>query len=310
MEPTIKLKERFCKDRNLSIKIFEEPYFTNRLVLFDKAMPDKKIMAHWTEFVEYLSTIPTEDEYFTMYNKVKDDAINYLKNNEAYIHFNTRGHSNIKYEYSQRDIYNPTNIDRYMVSVDMKKANFSALQHYDKEIFNSKDTWEDFLSMFTDVKHIINSKYIRQVIMGNCNPGGQVAYEKELMYKILKETIDKASDMNFSVLSLSSDEIIFDVSNIKDNVNQFINIIASISKTLDINVRIEPFSLKNTLTCTGYVYTRYVYDNYFNEIISKDYKCLNPLSAPAFLRNEIGEEPCDEDNVFVEGTSSRLAKFL
>ncbi len=29
-------KERFCKDRNIPIRIFQEPYFTDRLTLYDK----------------------------------------------------------------------------------------------------------------------------------------------------------------------------------------------------------------------------------------------------------------------------------
>ena len=31
-----KAKERFCKDCNIPIKIFNEPYFTDRLILYDK----------------------------------------------------------------------------------------------------------------------------------------------------------------------------------------------------------------------------------------------------------------------------------
>ena len=32
---TPKLKERFCKDCNIPLKIYEEPYFTDRLKLYD-----------------------------------------------------------------------------------------------------------------------------------------------------------------------------------------------------------------------------------------------------------------------------------
>ena len=36
MEITKNLKERFCKDCNIPIKIFDEPYFTERLELYDE----------------------------------------------------------------------------------------------------------------------------------------------------------------------------------------------------------------------------------------------------------------------------------
>ena len=36
MEISVRAKERFCKDCNILIKIFQEPYFTDRLKLYDK----------------------------------------------------------------------------------------------------------------------------------------------------------------------------------------------------------------------------------------------------------------------------------
>ena len=36
MEVSIRAKERFCKDCNIPIRIFQEPYFTDRLTLYNK----------------------------------------------------------------------------------------------------------------------------------------------------------------------------------------------------------------------------------------------------------------------------------
>ena len=79
-----------------------------------------------------------------------------------------------------KDIFKPSNDGKLFISIDMRKANFSALKNYDSGIFDSVDTWEEFISRYTDNKHIINSKYIRQVILGNCNPKRQVTYENIL----------------------------------------------------------------------------------------------------------------------------------
>ena len=65
----------------------------------------------------------------------------------------------------------------------MNKANFSALHNYNSNIFNNKNTWEEYVSNFTNNEHIINSKYIRQVVLGNCNPKRCITYEKYL-YKL------------------------------------------------------------------------------------------------------------------------------
>ena len=36
MEISTSLKKRFCSDCNIPIRIFQEPYFTERLKLYDK----------------------------------------------------------------------------------------------------------------------------------------------------------------------------------------------------------------------------------------------------------------------------------
>lgn len=36
MEISNKLKERFCKDCNIPLRLYQEPYFTSRLILYDK----------------------------------------------------------------------------------------------------------------------------------------------------------------------------------------------------------------------------------------------------------------------------------
>ena len=81
---TEKLKERFCKDFNLPIKVYSEPYFSQRLSLFDKHYDCVK---KYTRFVELVDRLGGEQYYFEYYNKVKDLAITYLNENEAMRYF-------------------------------------------------------------------------------------------------------------------------------------------------------------------------------------------------------------------------------
>ena len=48
MEVSMKAKERFCKDCNIPIKIFQEPYFTDRLKLYN---PFYNTLKRWDRFV-------------------------------------------------------------------------------------------------------------------------------------------------------------------------------------------------------------------------------------------------------------------
>ena len=112
-----------------------------------------------------------------------------------------------------KDIYKPTNIGRSFISIDMKKANFSSLRYYDASIFDNADTWEDFISKFTDNEFIINSKSIREVIMGNCNSGRVTTYEKFITDQLLTLIIDAGIEPN-NIVFFSNDEIVVDVTDL------------------------------------------------------------------------------------------------
>ncbi len=211
---TEKLKERFCKDLNLPIKIYKEPYFEERLNLYDKQFGCIK---KYYEFVELVGRCGGEQQYFEMYNKVKDDAINYLNNNEYMLHFaKNEDFSKFKIKntgFPKKDIYRQDNDGKYFISFDMKKGNFTALKHYDNRIVANCEKYEDFLGLFTKESHLLYSKYIRQVIFGNVNPKRQVSYEQYLMDSVLTNIINEfEKHFNFfdkkTIVFFSTDEIV------------------------------------------------------------------------------------------------------
>lgn len=172
MEISEKLKERFCKDYNIPLKLFKEPYFTDRLQLYDNHY---NTLDKWNTFTRELEKYKCEQDYFEEYNRVKDAAINDIKDSDGYKRFNEENMNKYTVKYKDlpgKDIYKPSNVGKLFISIDMRKANFSALKFYDKSIFSNADTWEEFVGRYTENKHIVNSKYIRQVILGNCNPKG------------------------------------------------------------------------------------------------------------------------------------------
>ena len=158
------LKKRFCKDTGIPINIYEEPYFTSRLKLFDSTY---NCIKKYNQFIEEINTFKNEQDYFEYYNSVKDNAINAIKESEGYKSFQNEDMNKFAIKnqgYNQKDIYKSFNIEKYFISIDIKKANFSALYAYDKSIFNGANTYEEFISQFTDKKHIIESKYIKQLM--------------------------------------------------------------------------------------------------------------------------------------------------
>ena len=303
---TISLKKRFAKDTGFSVAIFDEPYFSERLQTY--SLIDKTILDKWENFIKELEQVKTEEEYFSLYNSVKEKAINSIKENPKYDQFINDNSFNVKT--NSQNLYKEENEGKLFISVDMKKANFSALRFYDASIFKYAETWEEWLSNFTESKHIKNSKYIRQVIMGACNPKKQVNYEAYIttqLYNLLKEV-----DAEKLVLySLSNDELIFeyklpdmfvenfnlhkDVEDILNIKNQFDDIIA---KSPYDFFRTEVVELENI----GYGFKRIINGEIF------ELKCVSNEDAHFAIKKVFKLDLTEDDKVFYH--NGKLARYF
>lgn len=316
MEVSNRAKERFCKDCNIPIRLFQEPYFSDRIQLFDKFYGT---IEKWDRFVNELQKYNSEQDYFEEYNRVKDAAITSIKESESYQRFNAEDmnkYAVIHRDLPNKDIFKPTNDGRVFISIDMKKANFSSLHEYNKNMFGGVDTWEDFISQFTDNKHIIDSKYIRQVILGNCNPRRHITYEKYLMDKIITKLNKDISELYDRISFFSNDELVYDVSNLNNlslkNIAGLVVLLRSeLEETFDIPFRIELFKLHRINNTDGYYKEIYIFDKYYeidNEVKKYEFKCLDNYMIPFVLRHFLGEEVTESDKVFYH--EGLLAKFV
>lgn len=304
MEVSTRAKERFCKDCNIPIRIFQEPYFTDRLALYDKFYGT---LEKWDIFLSELSKYHCEQDYFEEYNHVKDAAILDIKGTEAYQKFNEEDmnkyavtHKNLP----NKDIFKPSNDGKCFISIDMRKANFSSLHHYNADIFCGADSWEDFIRKYTDNQHIINSKYIRQVILGNCNPKRHITYEKYLMDGALTYLTEVFVSMD-RVVFFSNDEIVVDVSDMDGNKQErIVFAIRNGMKDMPVPLKTELFILHKIVGTDGY-YKEIIDENGNTEI---KFKCLDNYALPFVLRKFLGEEFTESDKVFYH--EGLLAKFI
>ena len=76
MELTPELKRRFCKNCNIPISIFVEPFFTDRIKLFSMYY---NTIEELQKFVESIEPYDCEQDYYEHYNKTKDTAISLSK---------------------------------------------------------------------------------------------------------------------------------------------------------------------------------------------------------------------------------------
>lgn len=304
MEVSEKLKERFCKDCNIPLRLYKEPYFTERLQLYDSYY---NTLDKWNIFVRELEKYKCEQDYLEEYNRVKNAAINDIKISDGYKRFNEEdmGKYSVKYkDLPSKDIYKSSNVGKLFISIDMRKANFSALKFYDKSIFSNADTWEEFVGRYTENKHIVNSKYIRQVILGNCNPKRQVIYEKYLMGLVLEVLIDELGYSASDIVFFSNDEIVIDMGKYEDCIRKRELIEWQIKGYFNIPFRIELFYLRKITGTNGY------YKEIVKNIIEREYefKCLNNYTLPFVLRKFNREEITENDKVFYH--EGLLSKFI
>lgn len=302
MEISEKLKQRFCKDMNISIQLYRSPFFESRIEL----MGYKR---EFDQFVSFVSeTFRNEEEYFSYYNNLKDKIIDFIKNSEAYKALQSDADVCNKKSFNLRqgDTYKDSCVGRSFLSVDMRKANFSALVKYGKEcgkeFFESYD-YEKFVKQFTPYEYFAKSKYIRQVVFGNCNPKRQIAYETLLMSNLLKLVTDSSNltglTMN-DVYSLNSDEIIFDVTE-KDGkeIANRLGTFVSCLKDYDFPLKIEAFQIGKFQGTKAYAK---LFDDGTYEL-----KCVNPYEAPFVYRYMKKQVPLKTDKFFLyEG---KLARF-
>lgn len=301
-----KLKQRFCKDCKIPISVYDEPYFSDRLELYDKFYNSKE---KWNVFLNEVAKYDCDQDYFEEYNRVKEQAMSSIKESDAFKRFNNEDMNKFFVRYSDlptKDIYKESNVNKLFISIDMKKANFSALQHYDSNMFGNSETWEEFIGEYTNNRHIINSKYIRQVVLGNCNPRRQVTYEKYLMGEVLSH-IEKYN-LKDKVVFFSNDEIVFDMS--EDNVELKLLLYMckclqeDINEDLNIPCRVELFKLLNIKGTDGYL------KEVIKNIDEREYKikCLNNYMLPFVIRRLQNQEITENDKVFIH--EGLLSKFI
>lgn len=299
------LKERFCRDCKLSIKIFEEPYFNDRLILYDKIY--KGTLQKYHRFLAEVERYGGGQNYLAEYNRVKDHAIDFIKGSAAYQRFNALDMNQFAVQNKNlpgKDIYSLQNDQNQFISIDMKKANFSALRHFDPSIVGGADTWEEFIGKFTSSGHIKESKYIRQVIFGNCSCKRHITYEKYIMDTILTKLNENFHILN-RVVFFSNDEIILKVTDDSpDRQRALEGELAAFTALEGVPLRVELFTLKKIGGINGYYKEKKCGDG-TKEIT---FKGLDSYYAPFVFRKYLGEKTEESDFVFVH--EGMLAKFI
>lgn len=245
------LAKRFISDYKLPIPLIKEEYFFYHLNLYEE---DYGALTKYKKLLNIIDEKYDGDcnKFLEEYYNLRDNIITSVLDNEAFQKFNTmdmnvyavKDRPNI----SSNNIYNQENIGKFFISVDLKKANFQTLRNIDKNIVFGADTYEDFIGRFTDLEYVKESKYTREVIFGKLNPKRHITAEKYFIIQIYNKIIEHKPKLDGKAVSLSNDEIIFNVDfllyNDKLTCFAFKRDIEAIAKEIGFDVHVEFFHLR------------------------------------------------------------------
>lgn len=326
----ISLKKRFVDDLKFPITVFEDGYWEFYLELYEREFHVKTLWEKLLEDIEgeYEGNIQS---FLSDFYKMREEIITSIKTSEEYQQFNNEnmeekfGIKNLPFfGVKKSDIYNEGFVNSWYISLDLKKANFQALNYYNHRIFNKErpnvdlDTYyNDWINSFIEGKQTLSwyapiSKYLRQVIFGNCNPSRQITVERYLIGNFCSKLLESniLQGKNAEVVEFGTDEIVLKLENINDWCEEeFQGQIKNLCDTMGITVKAKVFFLTSIEFKTPNDHTIRVYKKQFNTG-EFEYKAINRFwYAQVYeLLNNIQPDPENRDLAFYQ--EKEIAKFV
>ena len=235
-----KLKQRFVKDYNLPINIYDDKLFNYYIGLYDFFPVNTYVKLCQNVKEKYGGNVSL---WLDNCAKVRDAAIFGVIESDKYKIFNDS--KNLLKEYGinvkvgEHSLYSQETDGKRYVSIDLKKANFQALKFAD---VLDDASYEDFITKYGGDEYIINSKYLRQVIFGKMNPGRTIKVEKYIVSKIHEIVSPVFPD--WKLYSFNSDELIYSLDDFYPGDDTLNSIVGTIKELLGVEVRTECVEIK------------------------------------------------------------------
>lgn len=243
-----KLIQRFVKDYNLPINIFEPGMFFYYRDLYsdDGIFP----IVVWNRLVDTIISKYNGDveSWLNYCAKVRDNAIFTIHSSNEFNNFNNVDLKPYVHTHSigEHSCYTNETDGNFFLSIDLRKANFQALKYMN--VIND-ESYVNFIKRFGGDDYIADSKYLRQVIFGKCNPSRTITIEKHLINNVFEYVVNKRPcwfDNRFTLFSMNADEIVFKFNSdqCKDVSDKCRDLELAISTELDIEVKVDLFRVE------------------------------------------------------------------
>lgn len=301
-----KLRQRFVSDYNLPIQVLHSPYFEERLEMFERDFDAK------TKYDNLLKLINENydgkpQKFLEDYANIRESIISHVKNSDGFQKFLAINIDQYKTTFSvgNKNLYTETNAEEnnnFFITFDLKKANYQAIKWFAPTALLNSETYEDFISNFTNLDYFKESKYIRQVVFGQLNPKRTISLEKYLIgivYDFLSEHF-KTWGQPFSI---NSDEIIYKLDGVSFSAfssNDIEHLTETIKNELGLDIRINKFKLHlhQFLLKTSEAKINIYEKESLSPYVKSSWACLPITYAPQIYKLLSYQEPTENDRTF------------
>lgn len=202
------LRGRFIEDFQLPLTTVEDPYFDKQIHLLEDSFGAA------TKYLELMCTIRdyfngNPQAFLEHRRSVKDKILSEILASEGYKAMLADKSPLEDYTplVGARELYTEEQDGGMFISFDMVKANFQALRYVDPSIVRDCETWEEYVSKFTDIPYIAAAKQVRQEVLGKLNGKRLAAIERRIANDFAKVLVERYGD-KFTLFSIKTDEII------------------------------------------------------------------------------------------------------
>lgn len=213
------LHRKFINDFNLPLQVVQEPFFHERLTLLEEEYgAQTKYLALSETLRDHFDSKP--GKFMEYGHSLADKIIGSIINSDAYkndflsklptkkeVELMT---NEIKGKITKgRKLYTQEQDDCMFISFDMKTANFQLMKYMCPAILKDEDSYEGFISRFTDIDYFKVAKGLRQTIFGKINPQDVSNAEFIKSCEFALNMISTLTNHGYEAYSLNNDEIIF-----------------------------------------------------------------------------------------------------
>ena len=180
---------------------------------------------------------------------------------------------------------------------------FNVLKYFG--VFDYKDNKELF-GNFTKYEHLLNSKYLRQVVFGNLNPKKQVKFEEYIICKLFEELQINLGEHFSDNMCLNTDELIFEFNG--QDMEKIQKAVDKVYSEFNMPMKVETFILNGVTDKKG---KTYFIKEFWGNRHDFEFKATPTLYFNQVFRYYNGMESSKNDLAFYyEGMLAEFKEYL